>query len=454
MPANVAGYFNRNLAEEQNLLTRKYEFQLFQFKHLYKHHTNDEKSYKMVCKQIEKNLSEFKKCASYLKLPKSALLARSTPLTPRTVTTPIQSQRTAKVQPHLNELPYLPSPTGTSFSASGMDSMQRNPRPDSNSQDTNMSRASSSLNASMCSQSSSQSNRTTHCKKIQYQSQSPRPHSHLSNARTSPQCTAQGRRGSNGGLQRHNHGFQEYRALHRPESQTSLISANTSLNDSKSSIWSHTSNRSRALPPERIRMNQPGKYGCEPVDHRTRCTAPQEIHKTGQRPNGRPPAQKTNLLQMQRALVNPRPTYQNQNSMRQSMTRNGERSSSNSQNGGNKQYTTSPFIKYRVKPQSPALPNTPLSLTSHPSRALPNTPLSCASHPSPKGEYRLVSPRTSSSLSSSNSHNRQEVPYKRPSGSELKTRQQNFPVHNQATPAPFQQTLKLLTAAVKKSNIR
>lgn len=547
MPASVAVYFSKNLAEEQNLLTKKYEFQLFQFKHLYKHLANNEKTYELVCREIDKNLSEFKKCTSYLKLPKCSLLTRSKNSTPvsKGGNTPA-SQRLSKVAPHVKQLPYLPSPVGSSFSepsgarvsnkrmpeaVSSRRQMNNGRIPDKkigreNSQTQNC-MPQSQLNMSQISMSQSLHNMSQYQRDAYgsmcslasstHTAASPSPYRQRDIAsahaqmkhKTSSQCmpnvrvpasprppasqhfNPQARNMQSGGSSRSQH----VRPLQRTESMSSslsMMSTSTNMNDSQSIQSDVSRNRIPGQDPrvnqgrgQDSRLNQ-GRYA--PQQHvLPRSRTPQEMQR---RPNGYPLVQKSNsqLLRgegntqhrnqnsqgntmgnmMKRTERMPtdrtqRPTNESGNRIQNDMVdRSGNRCGNQEQlvrcsrgGGGEKKYLTSPFTKYRVKPP-PASPVTPLFSrgTQDSCNRSTQDSLTPSSGEQRSGSYRLTSPRTSSSLSSSNSHTRLEVPYKRPPGpGELRTPSQSPRYKQRTPPAPFQETLKILTAAVKQSKI-
>ncbi|KAI5743727.1 hypothetical protein M8J77_021494 [Diaphorina citri] len=555
MPANVSVYFSRNLAEEQNLLTRKYEFQLFQFKHLYKHLANDERAYELVCKQIDKNLSEFKKCVSYLKLPKCSLLSRNKGAPRNGTVTPSSAMQRAKVQPHLKQVPFLPSPVGSSFSDTAgvrtpnkteqcsagrgitskhqvnANQTMQNRRVVPQSPHT-QSQSQLNMSASMSSVASSGRNGTSSAEykrdmiQSQRTQQSPlfqtKQHSHSqSRGRPcpSPQFSKQGRHLYSDQSQRSSKPLQRTESV---SSILSMVSTTRSLNDSQSSLRSDTSSRHRMRPIDQTRSTQSGR--CTPQEYTTlqRSNVPHErptvqhtialnSQRCGQTSNRYPISQKTNLLQMQRALANPqhvsnrsnqRITPGQTNKLTQANNVRGDGSHINPRDrattdgtytmldrgkrnpinrtsqeqhikatgGGGRpiQFSSSPFTKYRMKPQfSPASHDTPLSSSSRTTPSSgeqhrdqynlssaeqkPRDQYNLSSSEQKPREYRLVSPRASSGLSSSTSHTRQEPPYRRPQ--QLKTPNQS-PVYNkQPTPPPFQETLKILTAAVKKSKI-
>ncbi|KAL1458506.1 hypothetical protein WDU94_008650 [Cyamophila willieti] len=571
MPESVAVYFSQNLAEEQNLLTKKYEFQLFQFKHLYKHLVNSEQAYEVVCKQIDKNLNEFKKCTSYLKLPKCSLLTNKNPA---------QNRTPSKVPPNIKQLPYLPSPVGNSFSdtaggrsnknMSGPNQVAKNEmnvprmmpnkarRDGQNSQsEMNMSQSRRniqtsqsqlamshmsqsqtpyrdmrgsmcSLNSSICSTSSVPSPSQHRSRPIahpqlqraQHNSNSQLLHGHhrvprqMSNSQDiahariprnprstfTPQGYSQGRHLPDGSHRPH-----PGRLLQRTDSMSSSLSkmSTTPSMSSGQSRMSTTPGLNNSIRSESSRSRCPSDRGMR-VSTPQDCAQPQKFRTPQEMEQGTskyPLAQKTNLLQMQRQGSQHRDSTRNGGMKRiergtnERMDRNnnvvklqsgmidrrpsGSRSSQEERERCN-QFTQSPFTKYRKPQSSPALLNTPVSqsgmkrVPSNPN--VLNTPMSASSGtPTPPNGYRLVSPRTSSSLSSSNSRSRQEAPYNRSSGGsrptdhkikeginrlmggscpvEMKT-PSLCPVYKQTNPAPpFQDTLKMLTAAVKKSKI-
>uniref|UniRef100_A0A8D8Z659 Uncharacterized protein n=1 Tax=Cacopsylla melanoneura TaxID=428564 RepID=A0A8D8Z659_9HEMI len=313
-----------------------------------------------------------------------------------------------------------------------------------------------------------------------------------------PQGYSQGIRNSNDGSHRSHPG----RPLHRTDSMSSSLSkmsTTPSLSSCQSRITTtpslnnsmrSESSRSRC-PSDRVKKLNLTPQMCALQSSRT----PQQMV---QGTSKYPLTQKINFLQMQRQASQQsqhgdplRHGGMKRNETNERMDRNNNAlklqngminrrpsasRSSQEERERSKQFTQSPFTKYRKPQSSPAILNTP-HFQSGGKPPNVNTPLSASSGtPTPPNGYRLVSPRTSSSLSSSNSRSRQEVPYNRPSGGsrpneqriqegacrksmgssrpvEMKT-PSHSPVYKQSNPAPpFQETLKMLTAAIKKSKI-